>query len=137
MFRKGNIGFAVAAVILGSVPAGAADLGFQLHAIVPVQCEVRHQAIGGGTAVTGTVALGELDEFCNAPGGYEVIVSYTPGTMQGAILSAGEDSVTLNGSGEATLSRVPGPRIRARALVATPGANGFDTDRLEVTIRPA
>jgi hypothetical protein len=40
----------------------------------------------------------------------------------------GEDQVVLTGSGSAVLSRASGPSIRNRAVSATPGEAGFDTN---------
>ena len=134
MLRKAAAGFALLGLVHG--PAFAESLTFNLKAVVPMTCQVRHQPVAASPAPAGQVNLGEIDEYCNSASGYELVVSYTPGTLQGTVLTAGEDRVVLNGSGEATLSRVPGARIRERTLLATPGANGFDADRLEVNIRP-
>ncbi|MDQ8758005.1 hypothetical protein RCO27_17400 [Sphingosinicella sp. LHD-64] len=121
---------------MASAPAGAESLNFNLRATVPVSCFVRHTAAGAGPSAGAAVALGQINEFCNAPGGYEVVVSYAPGTLRGAVLSVGNEQVVLNGSGQAVLSRAQGPRIRERALTALPGAGGFDTDRIDFRIQP-
>lgn len=128
----------LASVSLAVTPTAAlARSGnFGLKATIPVHCIVEHQPSRYGVAIGEGIALGELNEFCNAPGGYELVVSYTPGSLKGAMLAAGEDQVVLNGSGFAVLSRATGPRMRARTLAATPGAAGFDADRLEFEVRP-
>lgn len=119
-----------------SAPAGArseATAGYMVRVAVPVICQLRLQpALTAGSG--GAFALGELQEYCNAPGGYQVNVNYTPGSLRGAVIAVGEERVTLDGSGTALVSSAPGPRIRARAVVATPGAKGFDTDRLNFDI---
>jgi hypothetical protein len=118
----------------GSAPGSAESYGFNLHAVVPVMCQLRHTDVGAGATDGNIFSLGQINESCNAPTGYEIVVNYTPGTLNGTVLAAGEDHVTLNGSGEAILSRAPGPRIRNRPLTATPGEHGFDTDRLNFEI---
>jgi hypothetical protein len=45
--------------------------------------------------------------------------------------------VVLDGSGEATISQSQEARIRQRELVATPGANGFDSPELSFQIHPS
>jgi hypothetical protein len=136
MVRKFALAFTVA---LAAVPTTAypASVGYDLRLQVPVQCSVRHQPIGYGAASAGgAISLGQFREYCNAPGGYQIVVSYTPGTMRGATISAEDEQVVLNGSGQAILSRASGPRILERTIFATPGENGFDTDRLELQILP-
>lgn len=102
---------------------------YALSLFVPEVCRVQHQPgltdVGGGA-----YKLGGLNEYCNLPQGYTVIVTYAPGTMRGATLTLGGDSIVLNGSGTAVISQASGPRMLTRELIATPGENGFDTDRL-------
>jgi len=102
---------------------------YALSLFIPEVCRVQHQPslteIGGGA-----YNLGGLKEYCNLPQGYALIVTYSPGTMRGAMLSLGGDIVVLNGSGTAIISKASGPRMMTRDLIATPGANGFDTDTL-------
>jgi hypothetical protein len=103
-----------------------------LRLTVPVVCTVSHQsAISSAGA---GYRLGELREFCNAPGGYALVVNYAPGSMKGAVVAVGEERVVLDGSGRAVISHVQGPRIRDREVFAEPGAAGFDTDRLEFNL---
>lgn len=134
-----NFSLATASIALAVAPtaASAASMGFNLRATVPMYCTVKHEAIGYGAPVNGGISLGQFREYCNAPSGYQLVVLYTPGTMRGARISADGDEVVLNGSGQAVLSRATGPRIRQRVLSATPGEQGFDTDRLELQIIPA
>jgi len=130
-------GLAGLSTLLVGTPT-VADTGgsYTLSLVVPVDCRLQHSAEGAGIMSGDAFALGEINEYCNNPAGYEIVVNYTPGTLQGAVLSAGEDRVVLNGSGEAVLSRAPGPRIRERMLTATPGHNGFDTNQLDLRIQP-
>ena len=106
---------------------------FALRLQVPVSCNVQHRSAisqaGNG------YSLGELHEFCNAAQGYSLVVSYAPGTMRGATLAVGDERVVLDGSGQATISRAQGPRIRDRQVYAEAGAAGFDTDRLDFRIQ--
>jgi hypothetical protein len=119
-----------------STVAGA-DMVFALRLQVPVYCVVQQRASGAAVATGAAVSLGQFREYCNAPGGYQMVVRYEPGKLRGAVLAAGDDQVVLDGSGQAILSRASGPRVRERSILATPGAAGFDTDRLEFQLIPA
>jgi len=129
----------IVSLALVALPVGAsgADMSYVLRARVPVHCQVQQRAPGTVIEASNAVSLGQFREYCNAPGGYELVVRYAPGTLRGAVLEAGQDQVVLNGSGEAVLSRASGPRFRERAITATPGEHGFDTDRLEFQLIPA
>ena len=109
---------------------------YAVRLTVPVVCTVSHRAAPAIPAGEG-YALGDIREYCNAPGGYAVTVDYAPGSLRGAVIEVGDDRVMLDGSGSTTISRAPGPRIRDRALVAIPGPAGFDTDRLDFRITAA
>lgn len=129
---KKEIGFAVAAAALCIGPAQAASSArgsYMLQLVVQQTCAVRHTP-GLTPLGSGAYGLGALKEYCNAPQGYNVVVNYAPGTMKGAVIALGGDSVVLNGSGSAVISHAAGPRIADREIVATPGAAGFDTDIL-------
>jgi hypothetical protein len=105
---------------------------FTVRLTVPVVCTVNHQS---AISAAGTgYRLGELREYCNAPGGYALVVNYAPGSMKGAVIAVGEERVTLDGSGRGVISHAQGPRIRDREVFAEPGAAGFDTDRLEFNL---
>jgi len=141
--RRAISGAAIAAIFAGSAaPAWAsaqasATGSFQLRLVVPMLCHVSYTA-GGGAAdgASGAVDLGKIGEFCNDGSGYSVLVDYAPGTLRGAVLQLGTDRVVLDGSGRAVISQSPGARIRTRELVATPGANGFDSPELSFQIQP-
>ena len=83
------------------------------------------------------VSLGSFREYCNAPTGYDLVINYAPGSLEGTRIIAGNDEIILNGSGQAVLSRATGPRVRERPIAAVPGEQGFDTDRFELTIVPS
>lgn len=134
MIRKFSLGVAGFVLVVAPTTAMAATFGFNLRLMVPVHCTVQHQATGFGAVSGDAVSLGTFREYCNAPSGYDLVVNYAPGSMKGARVIAGNDEIILNGSGRAVLSRSSGPRVRERTIAAIPGANGFDTDRLELTI---
>ena len=126
------------ALLLVSAPSSLqADSGtFRIQAVVPVACQVKYNPAGRDTSSDGAVSLGQIVEFCNAPGGYELRVFYQPGSLAGTTIFAGSDRVILDGSGEAVLSRSNAPRIIERAITATPGAAGFNTDQLIFQLNP-
>jgi hypothetical protein len=134
-----NLALGAAILSLASAPtaAFAATYSFNLRLQVPVHCTVKQQSIGSGVASGDAFALGTFREYCNAPGGYQLVVNYAPGSLQGARIIAGNDEIVLDGSGRAVLSRATGPKIRERLISMAPGANGFDTDRLELDIIPS
>lgn len=137
MLRTFAISAVGVAVVATPIASFAAEMSYVLRARVPVHCQVVQRAPGDAVATGAAVSLGQFREYCNAPGGYELIVRYAPGTLEGAILTAGEDRAVLDGSGQAVLSRAAGPRFRERAILATPGEQGFDTDRIEFQLIPA
>jgi len=137
MFRNLSIGLMSAVLVVAPASAFAASYGFNLRATVAVQCSVSHRATGFGAVSGDAVSLGSFREYCNAPQGYDLVVNYTPGTLQGTRLIAGNDQVVLNGSGQAVLSRTQGPRVRERTIAAIPGENGFDADHLDLQIIPS
>jgi hypothetical protein len=127
--RKAAAGAAIAAMLAANAaPAWATATGSTTGSY----------SAGGGAAdgTNGAVDLGKIGEFCNDGAGYKVEVDYAPGTLRGAVLQLGTDRIVLDGSGQAVISQSPGARIRTRELVATPGANGFDSPLLSFQIRP-
>ncbi len=127
--------FSAVLLLLCGSAASAESLAtgtFTLRLNVPMVCTVSHQS--AISAAGGGYRLGALREFCNAPGGYALVVNYAPGSMKGAVVAVGEERVVLDGSGRAVISQAAGPRIRDREVFAEPGAAGFDTDRLEFNI---
>lgn len=135
MFRKLMTGL-VGVAALAPTAAAAASFGYNLRLIVPVYCIVNHQSTGSGALSGDALSLGTFREYCNAPSGYQIVVRYAPGSLEGARMLAGSDEIVLDGSGQAVLSQTTGPRVRERTISMAPGENGFDTDRLEVDIVP-
>lgn len=138
MVRIVSLAIASLALATGPTAASAASLGYNLRLAVPLHCVVRHQPVGvDAPAGGGGISLGHFREYCNAPGGYQLVVSYTPGTLRGARITAGEDHVVLDGSGRTVLDRATGPRVRERILSVVPGVDGFNTDRIDLQIFPS
>jgi len=137
MVRIVSLVTASLALATGPTAASAASMGYNLNMTVPLHCVVRHQPVElGAPAAGGVVSLGHVREYCNAPGGYQLIINYTPGTLRGARITAGSNEVVLDGSGRAILDRATGPRVRVRNLSVVPGADGFNTDRIDLQILP-
>ncbi|WP_235589416.1 MULTISPECIES: hypothetical protein [Sphingobium] len=123
-------------LVTGSVAAPAAIVarnGYLVSLTVPLQCSLKHNP---GLSLLGAneYRLGSLQEYCNAARGYRVNLTYSPGSMRGAVVTVGDDQIVLDGSGTATVSVSQGPALRERDLRAIPGAAGFDTDRLDFAI---
>lgn len=137
MIRKFSLGIASFVLVAAPTTAMAASFGFNLSLTVAVHCTVQHQATGFGAISGDAVSLGTFREYCNAPTGYDLVINYAPGSLEGARIIAGNDEIVLNGSGQAILSRTTGPRVRERPIAAVPGENGFDTDRFELMIVPS
>lgn len=137
MYGKLYLGSAAFALALAPTLAFANSTAtLNMRLVVPVQCSVKHDGISGAFSLAGAVSLGSVREYCNAAGGYELVMTYTPGSLNGATIQAGNNSVVLDGSGRVVLSREFGPKVQMRALSIVPGANGFDTDRLDIDIVP-
>lgn len=135
MVRTLTLGLVSVSIAAAPVAAFAAEISYLIKVRVPVHCEVQQRS-QGKAAADGAMSLGQFREYCNAPLGYELIVRYAPGTLRGTVLSAGNDTTVLDGSGESVLSRANGPRWIERHIVAKPGDHGFDTDRLELALLP-
>jgi hypothetical protein len=116
--------------LLNGTTVYAAEWSYMLSYVVPVQCTITYGP-GAGSASGGEVELGSIHEYCNAVHGYDLVVHYSPGTLEGSVLIAGEDQVTLDGSGTALVERSPIPRNRNRSLAVIPGPNGLDADHLD------
>lgn len=135
----GTLSRGIASIALALAPSAAFAVSFSynLQLTVAVNCTVQHQSTGYGAFNGDALSLGTFREYCNAPQGYELVVNYAPGSLQGARIHADGDEVVLDGSGRAVLSRATGPKIRERAISMTPGASGFDTNRLDLNIVPS
>ena len=121
----------VFAATMTTSAVATSSMGFHLRAFVPLTCEVRYNPAGSGFSAD-IVRLGQLREYCNAPGGYQLEVRYSPDTLRGVRLNFGNESVMLDGSGFATIPGSTGPKIQTRALSAQVGAGGFDASEFQV-----
>lgn len=131
-----GIAMTLAAATAPIQAARSEAFGFTLTTNIPVICVLSHTGAPG--ADTGSeVSLGSLREFCNAPGGYDLVVSYQPGALRGARVIAGSSQIVLDGSGETVVSHSPIPHAREIPLAMAPGSTGFDTDRLDFRLIPA
>ena len=137
----GKIAIGTAAAVAALVPSAALGVSstYNLRLIIPVHCTVNHDSTGFGAMNGEALSLGTFREYCNAPSGYQIVVRYAPGSLQGARILAGNDEVVLDGSGYSILSQTTGPRIRERLISMAPGvaeavsrttaiAAGFITD---------
>lgn len=122
------------ALVTSSDATLAESAAYRLSLTVGTYCKVQHENAGYGQQSGDAIALGKIRELCNAAHGYELLVSYTPGSLQGTTIRAGNDAVVLNGSGQAVLSRVDGPRIRERMVSVLPGPAGLDAESLEFSL---
>ncbi len=129
-----KVGKAMAGIVLLGAATSAAhstSFGITLSLQVPVLCTVKADAAGASAADAAAVQLGSLHEYCNAPRGYDLVVHYTPGTLKGMTLIAGDNRVQLDGSGQAVVARLTGPTVKDRNIEAIPGPDGFDADHLD------
>ena len=114
--------------------ATSATFGSTISLEVPVTCKVARR---GDVAQNGnTYNLGQLFEYCNAPGGFVVQVAYHPGSLRGAVVRYGDDSVTLDGSGQNQIMRSNGPKISNAEVTAVAGPGGLDAGALQFQILP-
>jgi hypothetical protein len=111
----------------------AADGSVNLRAIAPAVCNIKVEGVASSLSVD-TVRLGTVRELCNALRGYQVSVSYQPGTLVGATLRLGNDSVILDGSGTAVITDSMGPAVQSRELTLVAATAGFDTSGLDLKI---
>lgn len=131
--RIGKLAVAGLLVAAGTSAANSESFGIDLVLRVPVMCKVSTGTgvADAGLSVPGSFELGEIQEFCNAPRGYDLLVHYTPGTLKGMTLIAGDARVQLDGSGSAVVGHSSAPAIKVRNLSAIPGPQGFDADHLD------
>ncbi|WP_374523750.1 hypothetical protein [Sphingopyxis sp.] len=114
--------------------AKAESIGYNLQAFVPVACSLRFEAAPSVSA-DGTARLGMLREYCNAPNGYQILLNYSAGSLRGAVVSVGAESIILDGSGQAIVPGALGPKIQTRDLAITPGAGGFDASSFNLAVQ--
>ncbi len=126
-----------ASLLLMSTSGDAASLatfGNTMQLDVPVVCKLVHrgtvQQVGEG------YNLGQLFEYCNAPGGFLVQLEYQPGMLRGTVLQVGDEKVTLDGSGESEVMRSNGPKISTVDVMAVAAASSFDAATVQFQIIP-
>lgn len=124
--------------LLALVPISASASGangtMSLRTIVPLVCTLSVSGEGAFLDAD-SVALGSVRELCNGANGYAVRVSYSPGTLVGATIRLGADTVVLDGSGTAIVSDVGGAGYRVRPLSLDGGANGIDSLEISLAIQ--
>jgi len=101
---------------------------------IPTVCELALRR-GEGTT-NGTLYLGTLVQYCNAPGGFSVEVSYPAGTLVGTSLRVGSAEIILDGSGNALVGGANGPDIIEQEIFAQPAQGGLDANSLSFSITP-
>lgn len=116
----------IAALAVSTLFAGAAFAGslgsaaeqntftLELRGYVPVICRAEVSATQVGTQ-SNQVSLGQLNEFCNDPNGYQVWVDYSPNLADGALLVDGQ-RVNLTTAGSVMVSSSNQPSIAAHDL---------------------
>ena len=96
------------------VPAQSVGYTIDIVGFVPVICRATIDAtIVPGAA--GETNLGELNEFCNSPNGYQVFVQSSP-ELANATLVVDGNSVALSGNGPTLVAASNGPAIESRSL---------------------
>lgn len=126
-----------AAALAVPVSAQAIQGTVNLTAIVPVVCNVHFDAGAMTTEQSGLVQLGSVRELCNSSSGYRLVVDYQPGTLVGAQLQIGGQTVVLDGQGSAVLTDSPVPGNQTRPLAILPGDGGFDTASFSLRVTPS
>lgn len=130
MFAKSIVTFAMAGMALTAGPAvadasvseGGSQYAIGLTGFVPVVCRASFAAapvIETGT----TVSLGSLSEFCNSPGGYRVVATYSPTLASGKLRIDGRD-IELPESGSVVVSESDSAAITSHDVeLALPEGN--------------
>lgn len=112
----------IAALFVGG-PAYAADAetspsssySIGITGFVPVICRAQLQA-DVVAADRGAVPLGQLDQFCNSPNGYQVFVDASPELANATLIVDGRE-VTLSATGSTLVSASNGPAITSSNVV--------------------
>ena len=109
------------ALAAGSATAAApgeslASTSYTINVVgfVPVICRAQIDAtiIPGAS---GRTSLGELNEFCNNPNGYQVFVDSSPELANATLVVDGHE-VKLSGNGPTLVAASNGPAIESREL---------------------
>ncbi len=131
--------FAAAAFLLPALEADAQSLSpaqearytIQIVGWVPVICRATlNQDMVSEDE--GVVDLGDLQEFCNDAGGYQVWIDSTPGA--GGILYVDGQEIPLSQSGATLISTSPTAAKRARHLALDTGQGGSAPASLSIRV---
>ena len=127
------IGTVLCAVVSTQAQA-LSSFGAHIVAVVPTICNVAHR--GDVTNSGESYGLGLLTEYCNSPGGFSLYVEYTPGTLIGTLLTVDQQTIQLDGSGRAEITKHIGPKIVTSEITVKPGRQGFDSGYLTFAVDP-
>lgn len=98
---------------------GSASYTINVTGYVPVICHINSNQT---VAVTGSnTDLGDVNEFCNNPTGYQVWVDYAPGTTSASISVDGR-TVALSSSGSTMIDTSNTAAIQTRHLTLNGGS---------------
>lgn len=109
---------------------GDASTSIRIMGFVPVICRAQLQ----GSPVElgdGAYNLGRIDEFCNAPGAYRIVVNYAGDGDLGHLIVDGQE-VPLDGSGRAVLIQANGPGQQVHQLNYQAGDDTITALRISV-----
>ena len=120
--------FVIAAALTGgsataAAPAETASYTIGITGFVPVVC---HASLDSSVipAQAGETPLGQLNEFCNSPGGYQLFVESSPELANSTLLVDGR-AVPLSADGPTLIVTSDGPSIASRDVsLASNGAGG-------------
>jgi hypothetical protein len=98
---------------------GDASTSIRIMGYVPVICRAELQ--GSPTELgSGAINLGHIDEFCNSPGAYRVVVDYAGAGDLGTLVVDGRE-VPLSETGHTVLISSSGPAQEVHQLSYEPG----------------
>ena len=96
-------------------PSPTASYSIGITGYVPVICRASLD-VSVVPANSGATPLGNLNEFCNSPNGYQIFVDSSP-ELANATLVVGGRAVTLSGNGPTLVSASDGPAITSNDVV--------------------
>lgn len=104
-------------------PSGSVSYSIGITGYVPVICRAE-LSTSVVPANGGATSLGNLQQFCNSPNGYQIFVDSSP-ELANATLTVGGHAVTLSGSGSTLVASSEGPAITSDDVVLqSNGAGG-------------
>ena len=118
------------AIAADGEPSPTASYSIGITGYVPVICRTSLDASVIPSSA-GAVPLGNLQEFCNSPNGYQIFVDSSP-ELANATLVVGGREVTLSASGPTLVSASNGPAITSNDVVLhnAGGASGHLSFRI-------